>query len=209
MASVGDEQDGQHEPENGVGDAEVERRRAQAVTLRDIAGEERGQADGQIAGEFVQADGEAARLRADEVDLHDHRHRPGEPLVDAEQRVGGDDPSPARPPADHERDRQPDQPADDQHRLAAVDVGEMPETRLASALTTPKLTMNDTTIVVEAIVKSSEPIRGTRPFQPDHAADEGVDEDQERRTGASSREDLNRRCTRKDQLLRRSANGTS
>jgi len=117
MARIGDEQDGQQETENGVGDAEVERRWSQAVALRDIAREESGHAYRQIAGEFVQADGEAARLWADEVDLHDHRHRPCESLVDSEQRVRGHDPAPARPPADHERDREPDQPADDQHRL--------------------------------------------------------------------------------------------
>src|SRR5579863_4294864 len=36
-----------------------------------------------------------------------------------------------------------------------------PDTRLAQALTTPKLTMNETTIVVDAIRNSSEPISGT------------------------------------------------
>ena len=59
----------------------------------------RGDADGEIAGELVEADREAPRLRPDEIDLHDHRHRPGEALVDAEQHVGGDDPAPARRPA--------------------------------------------------------------------------------------------------------------
>src|SRR5262249_8548587 len=36
-----------------------------------------------------------------------------------------------------------------------------PETRLASDLTTPKLTMKETTIVVEATLNSSAPISGT------------------------------------------------
>src|SRR5262249_52597504 len=45
-----------------------------------------------------------------------------------------------------------------------------PDTRLASALMTPKLTMKETTNVVEAILNSSEPISGTtvrsRPTMP-------------------------------------------
>jgi hypothetical protein len=51
---------------------------------------------------------------------------------------------------------------------------------LAIALTTPKLTMKETTIVVEAILNSSAPISGTtRPLQPYHATDECIDQDQE------------------------------
>ena len=50
-----------------------------------------------------------------------------------------------------------------------------------TALTTPKLMMKDVTATVEASWKVSLPISGTkRPFQPDHTADEGVDEHQQR-----------------------------
>ena len=60
----------------------VDRHRAQPVPRGEIAGEEGGDADGEIARELVEPDREAARLRSDEIDLHDDGHRPGEALVD-------------------------------------------------------------------------------------------------------------------------------
>ena len=61
------------EPEGGEGDAEVEGFGSQAVPRGDVAGDERGDGDGAIAGGFVQPEGEAAAGGADEVDLHDDR----------------------------------------------------------------------------------------------------------------------------------------
>ena len=46
-------------------------------------------------------------------------------------------------------------------RLRPQTSARCPETRLAKALTTPKLTMKETTSVVEAMPNSSEPISGT------------------------------------------------
>ena len=52
---------------------------------------------------------------------------------------------------------------------------------MAKALTTPKLTMKETTSVVEAMPNSSDADqRHDRSFDPDHAADEGVDQDEQR-----------------------------
>ena len=53
-----------------------------------------------IAGSLVQPERQPPLPRPDEVDLHDHRHRPCEALVDPEQRVRGHDPGPARRHAD-------------------------------------------------------------------------------------------------------------
>src|SRR5579884_4008345 len=58
----------------------------------------------------------APALGADQVDLHDHRGGPGQPLVDAEQDVGEDDPAPPGPEGEEERDRDADEPAGDQDR---------------------------------------------------------------------------------------------
>jgi hypothetical protein len=76
------------------------------------AGEEGGGGDAQVAGRFVQSEREPAPPRPGQVDLHHHRHRPGEPLVDAEQQVGGDDEPPRGREPDQQRHRKRHQPAD-------------------------------------------------------------------------------------------------
>jgi len=58
------------------------------------AGGEGGRRNAEVAGGFVEAEREPAPARAGQVDLHDHGHRPGEPLIDAQQQVGGDDEPP-------------------------------------------------------------------------------------------------------------------
>ena len=73
--------------------------------LGDIPGQESCNADGEITREFIKADRQPARLGTDQVHLHDDGHRPGEALIDAEQRVRGDHPPPAGPPGEHERNR--------------------------------------------------------------------------------------------------------
>src|SRR6266508_1584656 len=61
-----------------------------------------GAGDGEVAGGLVETHGQAAAVRAGEVDFHDDGGGPGQALVDAEQDVGGDDPGPRRRPDDHE-----------------------------------------------------------------------------------------------------------
>ena len=114
------------ETERGVGEAEEERLGPQPVLGGDEPGRQRGDGDRAVAGGLVQAHRETAPGGADEVDLHDHRRRPGESLVDAEQHVGEDDPAPRRCPHQQQRHRQADQPARDQDRLAADPIGERP-----------------------------------------------------------------------------------
>src|SRR5205809_962402 len=101
------------------------RARVETVSRGEITGEERRDADGEVACKLVEADGKAARLGPDQIDLHDHRHRPGKPLIDAKQRIRGNDPAPTRGPYDHERDGQADKPAEDENVLAAPRIGEL------------------------------------------------------------------------------------
>lgn len=81
-------------------------------------------ADGGVAGGVVQAGGEAASGRADEVDLHIDGHRPGQALVQAEQDVGGDDPAPGRCVGGGEGGGDAEQPADHEELLATEPGGE-------------------------------------------------------------------------------------
>jgi hypothetical protein len=82
------------------------------------AGEECGGRDAEVAGRLVQAECEPAPPRPGEIDLHHHGHRPGEPLVDAEQQVGGDDEPPRWGNPDQQRHWQRHQPADHEQPFA-------------------------------------------------------------------------------------------
>ena len=64
------------------------------------------------------------RAGPDQVDLHDDGGGPGQALVDAEQHVGGDDPSPGRGPDQQQRHGKADQPARDEDGFAAEAVGQ-------------------------------------------------------------------------------------
>jgi hypothetical protein len=46
-------------------------------------------------------------------------------LIDAEQRIGRNDPAPARGPYDHEGNGQPDKPAKDKNAFPAPGIGEL------------------------------------------------------------------------------------
>ena len=69
------------------------------------AGDERGGGDAQVAGRLVEPERQASPVRTGQIDLHHHGHRPGEPLVDAEQQVGSDDEPPRRGEPDQQRHR--------------------------------------------------------------------------------------------------------
>ena len=134
MAGVAHQESRKNEPEHRIADAEVEGLRPQTVALRDIAGEQGGDTDGEITGEFIEPDREPSRFRSHEIDLHDDRHRPGEALIDAEQRIRRDNPAPARPPGNHERNRKADEPAENKHMLAAIDIGKMAGDQIGECL---------------------------------------------------------------------------
>ena len=125
------------------------------------------------------------RARADQVDLHDHRGRPGQALVDAEQHVGRDHPAPGRRPDQQQRHRQADQPAGDQHGFAAVAVRQRAGGEVGRRLDGPKATMK-----VSAAVNAPQARRlrsassgSTRALLADHPADQGVDRDQQGELG--------------------------
>ena len=155
---------------------------AETVALGDKAGEQGREADGEITRELIEPHGEPARFGADEIDLHDHRHRPREALIDAEQRVRSDDPAPAWPPANHERHRQADEPAKNQHMLAAVNIGKMPRDQICKGL-------DDAEAHDERedgggrsdleLLGTDQRDHGT--LQPHHATDEGINEDEQRK----------------------------
>jgi len=86
----------------------------------DVAGEQCGQCEGQVAGGLVEAHGQASAAGADQVDLHDDRGGPGQALADAEQDVGGHDDPPLGCPDEEQGDGYGDQPAGDEDGLAAV-----------------------------------------------------------------------------------------
>lgn len=79
---------GQRDGEGGVRQAQQERCRTESVLCGQPARGHRGQRHRAIAGGLIESHRQAALLGPDEVDLHDDRRRPGEPLVDAEQDVG-------------------------------------------------------------------------------------------------------------------------
>ena len=92
------------------------------------------ESDAAVAGGLVEAERQAAALGPNQVDLHHHRHRPGEALVDAEEEVGGDDPGPGRCDADQQRDGQGDRPAGDQQTAPAYPLGKRPGPEIGERL---------------------------------------------------------------------------
>src|SRR5579863_7980877 len=176
LAGITHEQSGENEPKNGVTDAEVKGLRPKTVTLRDVAGQECGDADGEITRKLIEPHGESARFGPNEIDLHDDRHRPREALIDAEQCVRRDNPAPARSPANHKRHRKADEPAENEHMLAAVDIGKMPGDQICYGLDDAKADDEGE----DGRGRSDFELLGAdqrdyRPLQADHTADESVD----------------------------------
>ena len=87
-------------------------------------GRKRGCCDAEIAGRLVQSECEAPPRRPGKVDLHDDRHRPGQPLVRAEEDVRCNDHPPAGSECQHGRDREREQPAENEQALPPDAVGE-------------------------------------------------------------------------------------
>ena len=93
-AGLADEHRGEAQGDQRIRQAEQERRGPQTVVGGEVAGQERGERDGAVAGGLVESHGQAALAGADEVDLHDDGGRPGQALIDAQQHVGRDHPAP-------------------------------------------------------------------------------------------------------------------
>ena len=121
---LADEQDGGAQPEPDDRDPEEERSRAKTGRFGDEPGQERDSGDGDVAGRLVEAEGEPAVSRTDEVDLHQDRGRPCQTLVDPEKHVRRDDPGPVRGQDQQERDGHPDEPAGHENGLPSDAVGQ-------------------------------------------------------------------------------------
>lgn len=87
-----DGKDCQSKAQGDVGGSEQEGGRAEAVCGGQVAGNQCGHGDAQVAGRLVEAHGQAASFRTHEIHFHDDRGGPGEALTDAEQHVGRHDP---------------------------------------------------------------------------------------------------------------------
>ena len=112
-------EDADQEPRNGDQRRTDPDDGAGSEAAGESAGGESGGCDAQVTGRLVQPERQAAAPGPGQVDLHHDGHRPGEPLVDAEQQVGADDVPPRGGKANEERDRQRHQPADHQQALTA------------------------------------------------------------------------------------------
>src|SRR5438067_7694336 len=77
-----------------VADSKVKRPWTKSGRGCDISSQQGRQSDSAIAGKLVQSHGEAALSGSNEIDLHQHRHGPGEALVGSEQHIGRNDPRP-------------------------------------------------------------------------------------------------------------------
>ena len=113
------ERDRQERSDHRERDAEIERLRSEVVVTRDPACRQRGDRHRAIARCFVEPHRQTALGRADEIDLHDHRGGPCESLIDAEEHVGDDHPTPRRRPHQQQRYRQSDDPTSDEYWLAS------------------------------------------------------------------------------------------
>ena len=137
-AGVAHEQVGDDRPRERDGECTYPDHRLRCVAGGQGSGKKRRHGHAEVAGRLVEAQCEPPTGGTREVDLHDDRHRPGEALVDAEQHVGCDDPAPAGGQSDHGRDRQSDEPADDEQALPTDAVGEHARTKVRERLRDPE-----------------------------------------------------------------------
>ena len=160
---------------------EEERRRAEAGRLGDQPGQEGDDGHGEVARRLVQPEGKAPVPRTDEVDLHQHGRRPGQALVDPEQDVGRDDPTPVGRQDQQERDGQTDEPAGDQDRLPPDAIrqrsGDEVGDRLGQAERDEERERGGRRRQAERLDPEQ---RDDRPLLPDHPADERADPDEQR-----------------------------
>src|ERR1700745_1318032 len=100
----------------------------------DVASEKRCDSHRKVSCEFIEAHSQAARFRPDQIDFHNHSHRPGKTLIDAEECICDDYPFPTRCPHHDEWHRQSEQPSDDEHVFATPNVSEMAGNEISQCL---------------------------------------------------------------------------
>ena len=128
----------QEEPDKNNANAEVKRLRSQTIDRGYVSGEPRRKPYCEIAGKFVQAEGQSSTLGAHEVDFHVYRHRPTEGLIDAEQNVGNVEPNPAIREDDHEGHGQSHNPPTHENTLAPPSFGNSTCEKIADRFRDPK-----------------------------------------------------------------------
>ena len=82
-----DPQQGKQNGERDCRQAEHQQPGSRPEHRRQIRSDDARQRQADIAGEFIQADGQAALVGSGDVELGGLSHRPGQPLIDAEQQV--------------------------------------------------------------------------------------------------------------------------
>ena len=125
---------GQSKTQGGEGQAEEERFGPQPGVRGDVAGRQRRDRDGTVAGGFVEPHRQAALRGSGEVDLHDHRGGPGHALAHAEQHVGDQDPTPRGRGHQQQRDGHGDQPTGDENRFAPEAVAQRARDEVSDGL---------------------------------------------------------------------------
>ena len=178
---VADEHHRQQERDHGDARGRRDEHVAGGELGRQPAADRGGERDAAVAGRLIEPEREAAPLGPDEVDLHDHGHRPRQALVDTEQDVGGDDPAPARRDGDQQRDGQRDRPAGDQQTPAAEPLREYAGAEVGERLREAEGDdeRQHRGLGGEPEVGLADERQG-RALEPDHRADEGVDRDEQR-----------------------------
>ena len=163
-------------------DPEVERLRSKSVARRNEARRQRGARDRDVARKFIQPHRQATPRRAGEIDFHDHRRRPAEALAESEQRIGRQHPGPARRPHQHERHRHGGEPPGNEDLLPAEPIREAAReivgARLAHAEDDDERQHRRSRAKAEFGLGHR---RQDAALHPDHRADEGVDQHQERK----------------------------
>jgi hypothetical protein len=147
-------------------------------------GREGGDGDAEVARRLVEAEGQPPTARSDEVDLHHHRHRPGEPLVGAQEQVRPDDPAPARRERDQDGDGQCQRPTEHEQALAPDPVGQPARRQVRERLRDAEGDDEgeNRPLGLESEVALADE-REDAPLQPDHCADERVQADEQGELG--------------------------
>jgi len=165
----------------GKPDAEQKWLGPQCIRGGEVASRDSCQGDRDVSCRFIDAHGQPTPRRSHQVNLHNDGGGPTQALVDAQQHIGEDHPSPGRSKDDEERHGQPNQPADHQHPLAPDAITESAREEVGSRF-------HD----AEAHDEGKDRRRGnqaedTLPEQwhdaalkAHHAANKGIDDDQQR-----------------------------
>src|ERR1051326_6664381 len=171
----------EQEAEEGDDHARVRRAGAQSVMTRGHSADDAGTGERRVSGALVEAHREAAPSRPNQIDLHDHGRRPRKALVDAQERICGDDPPPALRPENEQWNGQRDQPSDQQCGPTSVPIGQPSgreiRERLRKAEDRDERENGSRGGDAELFPGDD---RQDRPLETNHRADERVHDDEQR-----------------------------